>query len=88
MIDIILKLALDKEVADKEVEKLLQDLNYDTTYIGSEEINEVLAKCSVDTLSSKYELGTYTLSDILEEIKKECFTSLFPLTSSTVLLLF
>lgn len=54
----------------KEVEKLLKDLNYDTNYIGSEEINEVLEKCSVDSLSSKYDLGTYTLSDIIEEIKK------------------
>ena len=54
----------------KEVEKLLKDLNYDTNYIGSEEINEVLEKCSIDSLVSKYELGTYTLTDIIEEIKK------------------
>ena len=54
----------------KEVEKLLKDLNYDTNYIGSEEINSVLEKCSVDSLVAKYDLGSYTLKDIIEEIKK------------------
>ena len=54
----------------KEVEKLLKDLNYDTSYIGSEEINKVLANKTSSDFSSKYDLGTYTLNDILEEIKK------------------
>ena len=54
----------------KEVEKLLKDLNYDTSYIGSEEINTVLANKTSSDFSSKYDLGTYTLNDILEEIKK------------------
>ena len=53
-----------------EVEKLLTDLNYDLNYIGSEEINKSLENYSLDSLVNKYNLGVYTLSDILEEIKK------------------
>ena len=41
-----------------------------SSYIGSEQINDVLATVTSDSISSKYNLGTYTLNDILEEIKK------------------
>lgn len=54
----------------KEVENLLNDLNYQTKDIGTENINETLNNLDVDTLTSKYNLGTYTLNDIIEEIKK------------------
>ena len=53
-----------------EVEKLLSDLNFDSTFIGSEQINTVLEKINSEELASKYSLGTYTLNDIIEEIKK------------------
>ena len=54
----------------KEVEHLLKDLNYDSSYIGSEEINNALENVKVESIASNYNLGTYTLTDIVEEIKK------------------
>ena len=54
----------------KEVEHLLKDLNYDSSYIGSEEINNALENIKVENIASNYNLGTYTLTDIVEEIKK------------------
>ncbi len=54
----------------EEVNKLLKDIHYDSTYIGSEEINKALDNYSLENLANKYSLGTYTLSDIIEEIKK------------------
>lgn len=52
------------------IEELLKSMNLTSFEIGSEKLNETLSNYSISDLESKSDLGTYTLSDAIEELKK------------------
>jgi len=54
----------------ESIEKVLTSLNLSVNEIGSDKLNEVLSACSVETLASSSDIGSYTLTDAIEELKK------------------
>ena len=51
------------------INKLLSSLNLNPNDIGSDKLNEVLSNCDIDKLTND-EIGKYTLTDAIEELKK------------------
>lgn len=54
----------------KKVDKILSDLSISSSEFGSSLVEENLAGVNVENLAKKYDLGVYTLHDIIEEVKK------------------
>ena len=54
----------------KKVNLLLKDLNVDVKTIGTIEVASLIESLDTSSLAAKYELGTYTMNDIVEELKK------------------
>lgn len=50
--------------------KMISDLGLDITKIGSDEFNEKLSSLIIKDLAAKYNIGEYSLTDIIEELKK------------------
>ena len=54
----------------KLVLKMIEDLGLDVTTIGSDDFNDKLSSLVIKDLSEKYNIGEYSLTDIIEELKK------------------
>ncbi len=54
----------------ESVENLLTKISLNSSDIGSERLNDVLSNYSLSDLEKNTDLGSYTLSDVVEELKK------------------
>ena len=54
----------------KLVLKMIEDLGLDVTTIGSQEFSDKLSNLVIKDLAEKYNIGEYSLQDIIEELKK------------------
>ena len=54
----------------KKVEKILQDLNLNISNIGTDDIESAFTSVDLNKIESKYDIGTYTIKDIVYELKK------------------